>query len=193
MKRGPKPKKRKICPACGIEKPRSGYYKKGLGISYRCKVCSLTDSSRRAPRYFGRYRDSQNAWRKNRYQSDPSYRRKIARQKKALYKLRKHALNAKRRHRWATDPDNPARLYFRRKDVKRCTPPWVDRDALLAIYGKCPRGKEVDHIIPIKGLIDGRPVSGLHVPWNLQYLTKAQNRAKKNRISETDIAPIFKR
>ncbi len=48
-------------------------------------------------------------------------------------------------------------------------------------------GQVVDHIIPIKGLIDGRRVCGLHVPWNLQYLTPAQNRKKKNRISEADI------
>ena len=71
--------------------------------------------------------------------------------------------------------------------AKGRTPPWVSKEALLSIYANCPKGREVDHIIPIKGLIDGRRVCGLHVPWNLQYLTPTENRKKKNRISEKDI------
>jgi len=50
--------------------------------------------------------------------------------------------------------------------------------AMQLIYGLCPQGFEVDHIIPLRG----KNVSGLHVPYNLQYLTKEENRKKGNRL-----------
>jgi hypothetical protein len=177
----------KVCPGCGVEKPRSDYYKKSNTVSHKCKPCSLADSRTRAPKYFGKYRESQNGWRFARYQSDAAFREKIAEQKKAAYDNRKDAANAARRERWANDPMCPERLTYRRKDVKDRTPPWVSKADLLAFYAACPKGMEVDHIVPLKGLIDGRPVCGMHVPWNLQYLTPAENRKKKNRISETSL------
>jgi hypothetical protein len=60
------------------------------------------------------------------------------------------------------------------------TPGWLTKeqiDEMTRIYENCPEGYEVDHIIPLQG----KNVSGLHVPSNLQYLTIAENRKKSNK------------
>jgi hypothetical protein len=61
-------------------------------------------------------------------------------------------------------------------------PAWADKDKITEIYSKCPKGMTVDHIFPLQGKL----VSGLHVPENLQYLSKKENSSKGNRFK-----PIF--
>lgn len=66
-------------------------------------------------------------------------------------------------------------LYRARK--LKATPKWVDLNKIKEIYINCPKGYQVDHIVPLKGKL----ISGLHVPWNLQYLTPKENFKKGNR------------
>lgn len=66
----------------------------------------------------------------------------------------------------------------RRSKIKLATPTWVDVGTLTSFYNNKPLGLEVDHIVPI----NNKDVCGLHVPWNLQYLTPSENRRKGNKL-----------
>lgn len=58
-------------------------------------------------------------------------------------------------------------------------PKWANISDLKQVYINCPIGLHVDHIVPLRG----KNVSGLHVPWNLQYLTPQDNQRKSNKLS----------
>lgn len=68
-----------------------------------------------------------------------------------------------------------------KKVVKQRTPAWADRQKIVEFYKNCPKGYQVDHIVPLRGTI----VSGLHIAENLQYLTAKENRNKSNRYDLT--------
>lgn len=76
-----------------------------------------------------------------------------------------HYVRAKKNEAWQ-------RYMAKRKNQ---TPDNVNIKALQEFYLNCPKGYEVDHIIPIsKG--------GLHSLENLQYLTISENRKKSNKL-----------
>lgn len=64
------------------------------------------------------------------------------------------------------------------------TPVWADLESINNIYELCPAGFEVDHEIPLQGKL----VSGLHVPENLQYLDSNLNKVKNNKFVPQFIA-----
>lgn len=83
-----------------------------------------------------------------------------------------------------TNPDRMCALWaFRRASKAQRTPRWLSKyhkDQIKAVYKEArEQGLVVDHIIPL----NGKHVSGLHVPWNLQLLTAAANLRKSNTYS----------
>lgn len=70
----------------------------------------------------------------------------------------------------------------RRAYKAKALPKWLTKSQkaeIQRIYDECPAGYHVDHIIPLKG----RNCCGLHVPWNLQYLTAEDNLKKSNKVA----------
>lgn len=65
---------------------------------------------------------------------------------------------------------------------KRAIPAWANDELMELVYAEAAHRKLcVDHIVPIQG----RNVCGLHVYYNTQLLTRAQNASKGNRFTHT--------
>lgn len=102
--------------------------------------------------------------------------------KKSQYSERMALWRAQNRHKQAVYSSK------KRSELLLRTPKWLTDQALEKIeeyyYTAHMLGMHtgehyhVDHIVPLRGKL----VSGLHVPWNLQLLTKADNQRKKNKF-----------
>ena len=68
----------------------------------------------------------------------------------------------------------------RRASKLKATPKFANLKKIKEIYKNCPKGYHVDHIIPLNSKL----VCGLHVEWNLQYLTQSANSLKSNKLYE---------
>ena len=144
------------------------------GYQNRCKSCQKKYDAQR----FLENRE------KLLHQSKTYYAENIeaARAARALWRaMNKHIVRECHR-RWREN--NPGRANAKTRKYQlakknRC-PKWLTVEqiqAMTEIYETCPEGYEVDHIIPLQG----KNVSGLHVPWNLQHLPIPVNRSKSNK------------
>jgi hypothetical protein len=83
---------------------------------------------------------------------------------------------------------NSASLKLAELRKRKAAPLWLNQnqiEEITAFYAMAQRlttgtgvKYEVDHIEPLNGAIS----CGLHVPWNLQVLTREENRAKRNSL-----------
>lgn len=77
----------------------------------------------------------------------------------------------------------------RKKALSQAKPKWLSlsqRTVINQMTPAAPPGYSVDHIVPIMGIT----VSGLNVPWNLQYLPMKENSRKSNIWATDYLWPI---
>ena len=121
-------------------------------------------------------------WHKNKHSPNM-----IASRKKYFEKNRE-IINEKRRL-WKKENRHivSSQTRARQAGLNQATPSWVDRGELNKIY-KAMYDKQrsmnlklnVDHFYPL----NGKRVSGLNVPWNLQIITQEENLLKGNKMPE---------
>jgi hypothetical protein len=61
---------------------------------------------------------------------------------------------------------------------------WTDWDEINKFERNKPKGMTTDHYIPLQGKL----VSGLHVSWNLRYLTKSENSKKCHKVDLLEVS-----
>ena len=126
-----------------------------------------------------------------------SYR--IRHKEKDTLSKRVYAAKNREKHSIATNlwrKQNPGyyRQYtaLRTRMVKQAQPKWLSELDFLVIAElydlAAKRNLEVDHIIPIKHKL----VCGLHVPQNLQLLSRSENARKSNKFTiDEDLVCVF--
>lgn len=166
----------KKCTKCNTTKPKKCFDKRIIsvdGLSYKCKNCCIL--------YRKEYRKK--------------YKERLKEQKARDYQNRKEYIN-KKSVEWARN--NPEKrkiitkryrqnnkhviceIQARRRKGKNSKLSILHKKEMREFYRLRKQGYEVDHIIPLCG----DTVSGLHVPWNLQYLTISENRKKSNKLEQ---------
>jgi len=154
----------KKCTNCQEIKPLESFYKYKPARDGRdswCKVCKKAYVKRYQG---GPYRDAKN-------KQNLEYRMKNPERTREIIKN------------WSLRNKPACREKIRKYQAKKFgrAPKWLSKDhraQMKYIYATCPEGYEVDHIVPLQG----KNVSGFHVPWNLQILPAELNRSKGNKF-----------
>lgn len=161
----------KVCRTCLIKKATTEFYKQSkrgvMGVRGTCKLCTYVI--------------------KKEYRS--ANKSKIQNSKKVAYNQNKeHHLAQKREYRQANKGKINALVAARKTVIKLRTPKWltpvdferIQNEYKLAALQTKITGESwhVDHVIPLQGKL----VSGLHVPNNLKAIRGAENISKKNRF-----------
>jgi hypothetical protein len=162
----------KLCATCKVEKPVSEFYKQttrgSYGVRGTCKACDNL--------------------KKRAYRTQLGETLKARKQEEYL-RNREARLLQKKEYRQSNKGKINALVAARKKVIKQRTPKWVSKEELWLIKEAYElaalRTKlfgfswHVDHVLPLQG----KTVSGLHVPDNLQVIPWIENIQKKNKVS----------
>jgi hypothetical protein len=147
----------KTCKRCGGAGPFSRDKTRCDGLQAYCRACVRKYNAAYTARNAEANRSRAAEW------------QKINKEKRAHIKQRYAAAN---RGRYASYTAK------RRAILLNAMPKWVDPEDITFVYEIAKMfSMTVDHIMPLQA----KNSCGLHVPWNLQLMTKEENCAKHNR------------
>lgn len=188
----------KICSRCDINKDDSEFYKdnRSGGLRYHCKACHNLYYKQNID-HIKNYREVRKPekivynkiYKENNKERIKEYNKKYKAENKADIDLYNKS-HPERHHKYYRK--NKDKVYacgaIRRATKHRATPVWLSKEhksEIRKLYRKCielnkdkKNEYHVDHIVPLKSDL----VCGLHVPWNLQILTREENCRKSNKL-----------
>lgn len=166
---------------------KAGHVDKRFTNSRQCLACNRAKTAKHRERHPDRVRQVN----RQQYAKKRELRKAVQREwnvknaaRAARYASEYRTANPEVKREWARANKRKVVLYAstRRAAKQRRTPVWADLAAIEQFYLGCPEGYEVDHIIPLRGVV----VSGLHVRENLQYLPRSENARKRNKFNPAD-------
>jgi 5-methylcytosine-specific restriction endonuclease McrA len=197
----------KTCTKCGETKPVDLFYKRSDQVgkfTSHCRACKRShdnahvakpETKKKRSEYAKKYRSNpENILKQNQYRY--FYYRTEEYRSRGSEKAKNRRLDPEiakkiREYDVIRAKQNPAYFAFKTRSRKakklQRTPQWMNAAhhfEIECVYKYCSVLRaigldyEVDHVIPLQGKI----VSGLHLPWNLQVLHASENARKGNRL-----------
>lgn len=189
----------KTCCRCDLDKEETEFYKdsKTGGLRHHCKFCHnqyYKDNIVHINQYREVRKPEKSIYNKNYKKVNSDKTKEYNKRYKAVNKADIDLYNK-------SHPERHQKYYKKHKDrvyssgaIRRASklqaiPKWLTKEhkaEIRRIYKKCielnkdkKNEYHVDHIVPLHG----KTVCGLHVPWNLQILTRADNCKKSNKLT----------
>ena len=164
-----------------------------------CAICAVELSKKSARKYAKKHREKILKKRKIFYKNNRNrliaeaqeyqdlHKEEVKKTQKERYDRERDKILATRKQFRQDHPEIMA-LWDLKNDTERALRivKWGQK-GINKIYKNKPKGLSVDHRIPLRG----DEVSGLHVSWNLQYLSLPDNMSKSNKADLVEISEWY--
>ena len=175
----------KICRRCNIEKDLNSYnknIKSKDGLQSYCKDCVSLYGSKYRSLNKEKLSSKKKLWKLNNKDKTKQYNYDYEKKRKSIdpdFKLLKN-LRARNRGGLKRSLDNSKSSSYKIVQLFKI------QDFNCAYCSvDISKSNHIDHIIPLSNTSIHDSVCGLHVPWNMQYLTKGDNSYKCNKFDFT--------